>query len=133
MRLRADYIHPFQSVSGTVSCCRIRVYLPEEERDAPVVMCSELADNPGIPVTGAAENVAAEVIAAHQLLAPVWIEYHPEETTVAEVESFELVVFSDYKVKEIVGPTGSRLEIGEPFWKPLDRCSVEVLIGQPLE
>ena len=133
MRLLADYFHSFQSVSGTASRCRIRVYLPEEVCDAPVVVCSELADNPGIPVTGAAENIAAEVIAAHRLLPPVWIEYHPEETTVAGVESFELVVFSDYKVREMAGPTGSRLEIGEPFWKPLDRCSVEVVVGQLLE
>ena len=38
-----------------------------------MVICSELADNPGIPVTGATENIAAEVIAAHRLLDPVWI------------------------------------------------------------
>jgi hypothetical protein len=131
--LTADYIHPFESVSGTPSRCRIRVYLPEEEHDATVVICSELADNPGIPVTGAVENIAAEVIAAHRLLALVWIEYHPEVTTVAGVESFELVVFSDYKVREKVGPAGSRLEIGEPLWKPLDRRSVEVVVGQSLD
>jgi hypothetical protein len=65
LRLAADYIHPFKSVSGTSSRCRIRVYLPEEEHDAPVVVCSELADNPGIPVSSAAESIAAEVIAAH--------------------------------------------------------------------
>ncbi len=98
-----------------------------------MIICSELADNPGIPVTGAAENIAAEVIAAHWLVAPVWIEYHPKETTVAGVESLELVVFSDYKVRETVGPTGSRVEIGQPYWQPLDRDSVEVLVGQPLE
>jgi hypothetical protein len=131
--LIADYVHPFESVSGMSSRCRIRIYLPEEECDAPGVVCSELADNPGIPVTAAAENIAAEVIAAHRLLAPVWIEYHPEETTVVGVESFELVVFSDYKVRDMVGPTGARLEVGEPFWTPLDRHSVEVLLGQPLE
>jgi hypothetical protein len=131
--LMADYIHPFQSVSGTSSRCRIRLYLPEEEHDAPVIVCSELADNPGIPVTGAAENIAAEVIAAHSLVAPIWTEYHPEETTVAGVESFELVVFSDYRVREMVGPTGARLEVGQPLWKPLDRPSMEVLVGQPLE
>jgi hypothetical protein len=131
--LTADHIHLFESVSGTPSRCRIRVYLPEEEHDDPVVVCSELADNPGIPVTGAAENIAAEVMAAHRLVAPVWIEYHPEETTVAGLESFELVVFSDYKIREKAGFTGSRLEIGEPLWKPLDRASVEVLVGQPLE
>ena len=101
--MTADYIHLFESVSGTPSRCRILIYLSEEEGDAPVVVCSELADNPCIPVTGAAENIAAEVIAAH------------------------------YKVRETVGPTGSRLEIGEPLWKPLDRHSVEVLVGQVLE
>jgi len=57
LRLAADYLHPFESVSGIRSRCRIRVYLPEqehEEHDAPVVVCSELPENPGIPVTGAA-------------------------------------------------------------------------------
>jgi len=98
-----------------------------------MVDCSELADNPGIPVTGAAENIAAEVIATRWLSAPVWIEYHPEQTTVAGIESFELVVFSDYKVREMVGSTGARLEVGQPFWKPLDRRSVEVLVGHPIE
>ena len=98
-----------------------------------MVICSELVENPGIPVTCAAENIAAEVIAAHRLLAPVWIEHHPEETTVAGLESFELVVFSNYKAREMVGMTGSRLEIGEPVWKTLDRCSVEVIVGQPIE
>lgn len=130
--LAADYVHPFESLSGTRSRCRIRIYLPDEECDAPVVICSELLSNRGIPVTGAAENIAARVIAAHGLEAPVWIEHHPKETTVAGVEAFELVVFSDYKAREVVHFTGSRLEIGQPSWKPLDRWSVEVLIGQPL-
>ena len=133
MHLAADYIHPFESVSGTRSRCRIRVYLPDEEKDAPVFVCSELASNPGIPVTGAAEIIAAEVITAHCLIDPVWIEYHAKETNVAGVESFELIIFSDYKIRETVGPTGSRLEIGQPFWKPLDRSSVEGLVGQPLD
>jgi hypothetical protein len=131
--LTVDYVHPYESVSGMPSRCRIRIYLPKEEHDAPVVVCSELPDNPGIPVTGAAENIAAEVIAAHWLVAPVWIEYHPEETTVAGVESFELVVFSDYRAREVVCQGGSRNEIGQPCWKPLDRRSVEVLVGYPLD
>jgi hypothetical protein len=133
LRLAADYVHPFESVSGIRSRCRIRVYFPEQEQDAPVVICSELPENPGIPVTGATENIAAEVIMGHWLEAPVWIEYHPKETTAAAVESLELVVFSDYKVKEAVRNAGSRIEIGEPSWKALDRRAVEVLVGRPLE
>ena len=133
MLLAADYVHPFESVSGIRSCCRIRVYLPEQGQDAPVVICSELLENPGIPVTGATENIAAEVIMTLGLEAPVWIEYHPRETTAAGVESFELVVFSDYRVREAVRNAGSRLEIGEPSWKVLDRRAVEVPVEQPLD
>jgi hypothetical protein len=133
MRLAADYVHPFESPSGIHSRCRIRVYLPEQEHDAPVVVCSELPENPGIPVTGAAENIAAEVIKAYWLVDPVWIEYHPEETTAAGIESFELVVFSDHKIREAVRSTASRIEVGEPSWKALDRPSVELLLGEPLD
>ena len=136
MRLAADYLHPFESVSGIRSRCRIRVYLPEqehEEHDAPVVVCSELPENPGIPVTGAAEHIAAEVIMTHWLVDLVWIEYHPEETTAAGVESFELVVFSDHKIREAVRSAENRIEVGEPSWKTLDRRSVEIIVGQPLD
>jgi hypothetical protein len=133
LRLAADYVHPFESPSGIHSRCRIRVYLPEQEHDAPVVVCSELPENPGIPVTGAAENIAAEVIKAYWLVDPVWIEYHPEETTAAGIESFELVVFSDHKIREAVRSTASRIEVGEPSWKALDRPSVELLLGEPLD
>jgi hypothetical protein len=133
LRLAADYVHPFESPSGIRSRCRIRVYLPAQGQDGAVVICSELPENPGIPVTGAAENIAAEVIMAHWLVDPVWIEYHPEETTAAGIESFELVVFSDHKIRESVRHAGSRIEIGEPSWKALDRRSVEILVGQPLD
>jgi hypothetical protein len=133
LRLAADYVHPFESPSGIHSRCRIRVYLPEQEHDAPVVVCSELPENPGIPVTGAAENIAAEVIKAYWLVDPVWIEYHPEDTTAAGIESFELVVFSDHKIREAVRSTASRIEVGEPSWRALDRPSVELLLGEPLD
>jgi hypothetical protein len=40
--------------------CRVRVYLPEADRDAPVVLCSELLNNAGLSVTKAAEVIAAK-------------------------------------------------------------------------
>ncbi len=132
MLLAADYVHPFESVSGIRSRCRIRLYLPEHEHDAPVVVCSELPENPGVPVTAAAENIAADVIKTHWLVDPLWIEHHPKETTAAGIESFELVVFSDHKIREAVNNAGSRIEVGEPTWKALDRPSVELLLGQHL-
>jgi len=39
------------------------VWLPYEERDAPVVVCSELPTNEGTSVTNAAEQLAARLAA----------------------------------------------------------------------
>jgi hypothetical protein len=58
MHLASDYIYPTPR-GGT---CRIRIYLPEDGRDAPVVICSELPYNEGSSVTYSAEQIAAEVI-----------------------------------------------------------------------
>jgi hypothetical protein len=41
----------------------MRVYLPDEERDAPVVICSELPTNEGSSITYAAEQLAARLAA----------------------------------------------------------------------
>jgi hypothetical protein len=77
------------------------LYLSEDQRDAPVVICSELPHNEGSSVTYSANQIAAEVIHYRKLaLAPVWIEHYPKEATNGHSETFELVVFSTYEVKE---------------------------------
>jgi hypothetical protein len=111
--------------------CRIRIYLPEDERDSSVVICSELPSNEGSSVTYSSHQIAAEVIRNHRLTAPVWIEHYPKEATDGASETFELVVFSGYEVKERAPYLGeTRLAIGEPSWKSLDRESVEALVGE---
>jgi hypothetical protein len=109
----------------------VRLYLPEDERDAPVVICSELLNNEGSSVTYSAHQIAADVIRYHKLaLPPVWIEHYPKEATDGTSETFELVVFSSYEVKERAPYLGeTRLTLGEPVWKRLDRESVEALVG----
>jgi hypothetical protein len=94
--------------------CRIRIYLSEDEREAPVVICSELPSNEGSSVTYSAHQIAAEVIRYHNLSAPVWIEHYPKEATDGASETFELVVFSSYEVKERAPYLGeTRLTVGE--------------------
>jgi hypothetical protein len=109
----------------------MRVYLPENERDAPVVVCSELPNNEGSSVTYAVEQLAAEVIRYHRLPAPVvWIEHHPPIATDGDTETFDLVDFSSYEVKEkgpYIGET--RLTLGEATWKRITRGMIEVLVG----
>jgi hypothetical protein len=108
----------------------VRIYLPDALRDAPVVICSELPNNPGGSITNSAEVIAAGVVRANELATPlVWIEHWPEESTEGE-ESFELVVFSSYEVVERAPYLGeTRPWIGDATWKRLDRATVEVLVG----
>jgi hypothetical protein len=47
VHLATDYIHP----TPRGGRCRVRVYLPEEEQDAPVVICSELPTYEGSSIT----------------------------------------------------------------------------------
>jgi len=133
MHLAADYVHPTPHGGR----CRVRIYLPEEERDAPVVVCTERRDNPGMSITNAAERIAAEVISSHQLPTPlVWIEHYQEGArgTTEDPHSFDLVLFSHYQIENLHPYLGEkRQRIGEPSWKPLDRATVEGLIGGPLE
>jgi hypothetical protein len=127
MYLASDYIHP----TPRGGRCRVRIYLPKEERDAPVVICSELPNNEGASVIYSAHQIAAEVMRYHKLSAPVWIEHYPKEATDGHSETFELVVVSSYEVIERAPYLReTRLSVGEPAWKALDRKSVEVLVGQ---
>ena len=93
----------------------MRIYLPEDEQDSPVVICSELPSNEGSSVTYSAHQIAAEVIRYHTLPAPVWIEHYPREATQDASETFELVVFSSYVIRERAPYLGeTQLTIGEP-------------------
>jgi hypothetical protein len=131
MHLTSDYIHPYKDAGGRPAHCRVRVYLSDDLHDAPVVICSELSNNPGGSITNSAEAIAAGVLRANELPTPlVWIEHWPKETTDVEEETFDLVVFSSYKVEERAPYLGERRAwIGEPTWKTLDRASVEALVG----
>jgi hypothetical protein len=131
MHLASDHIHPYNDAGGCPARCRVRIYLPDDMRDAPMVVCSELPNNPGGSITNSAEVIAAGVVRANELPTPlVWIEHWPEESTEGE-ETFELVVFSSYKVEERAPYLGeTRAWIGDATWKILDRTAVEVLVGE---
>ncbi len=131
MYMATDYIHLYRSVIGARSRCRIRLYLPQEDQDAAVVICSELPNNAGTPVIQAAEQIAAEIIQHFRLPSPpVWIEHHPQEATNGQGETFELLIFAHYEARGTLRGGMPRQEIGQPTRKQLDRASVEALVGQ---
>jgi hypothetical protein len=132
MHLAADYIHPTPGRGR----CRVRVFLPDDERDALVVVCTEPRDNPGQSVTNAAERIAAEVIANFRLPVPVvWIEHYEDGAggTEENPHTFDLVVFSHYEPHKILSADSWSMKIGAPSWKALDRRAVEVLVGRSLD
>jgi hypothetical protein len=130
MYLATDYIHPYENDAGVVFRCRIRLYLPYAGTDAAVVICSELPDAPGTSATGTAEQLAAEVISHFKLPSPpVWIEHRPPETKDGEKEIFDLVTFDYYEVRMTLRGDILRKEIGPASRKPLDRQTVETLVG----
>ncbi len=126
--LAADHVYP----TPRGGRCRIRIYIPDEERDAPVVVCTELPNNPGMSITNAAEQIAAEVISGHRLPTPlVWIEHYDDGArgTPQDRATFDLVLFSGYEVSEVLRAGEWRKEVGAPTWKAPDRQSVETLVG----
>jgi hypothetical protein len=134
MRLALDAVFPFLGPRGARSKCRIRVYEPDDERDAHVVVASELASNTGTSITNAAEVVAAEIAHAYRLPTPlVYIEHFPPAATDGRAETFDLVVFAHWDTREIARVPGELIrEIGPPEWRRVDREAVEILVGQAL-
>jgi hypothetical protein len=117
MHMASDYIYPYKDAGGRHARCRVRIYLPDDVRDAPVVVCSDVPNNPGGSITNSAEVIAAGLI-------------RPKEATDGGEETFELVVFSSYEVTERAPYFGeTRAWIGDATWKRLDRTAVELLVG----
>jgi hypothetical protein len=88
MHLASDYIHPYKDNGGRPAHCRVRIYLHDDVRAAPVVICSELPNNPGGSITNSAGVKAAGVIRVNELPTPlVWIEHRPQESTEGQEHS----------------------------------------------
>jgi hypothetical protein len=64
-----DYIHRYRGYWSDGGRCRIRIY--HEDGCPPVVICSQLPDNPNTSVTNMAEYLAAEIIEEHSLPTPL--------------------------------------------------------------
>lgn len=136
MHLASDYLHPIGGEAR--GKCRIRIFVPEaedEERDRAVIICTELGprENPGLSVLHSTRRIAAEVMHLHRRAlrsTPVWIEEYPPESE-GDEESFYLVVFDSHEVRESRAPYMGEapLEVGAPTRKPLDRASVQTLVG----
>ncbi|MDP9485662.1 MAG: hypothetical protein M3Q49_07740 [Actinomycetota bacterium] len=114
----------------------MRVFEPDAERDAPVVVLTELAENAGHSVTDAAEDLAATVLGENQIRPPVvFIEHHENGArgTPEDPHTFDLLTFERLEVRadtwEVRRHTSPPIVVSGPSRKPLDRVTVEALVG----
>ena len=95
-----------------------------------MVVCLELPNNPGGSINNSAEVIAAGVIRANELPTPlVWIEHWHKESTVGGQETFDLVIFTSYEVRESTLPRAYEGMNRGASWKSLDRATMEVFVG----
>ena len=105
----------FPNVHGRKGECRIEATKLPDGRI--VVIATELADNPGMSITNAAEYVATDVcealgIAPHQL---IWIEFYgyPASPSFGRKRTYDLVTFAT------MTPEGRPI-FHEPRWRPMN-------------
>jgi hypothetical protein len=116
-----DYHYDFGALVQEVGRCQIRVY--QQDRQPPVLICTEIPQTDAIGLVTMTEAVAAAIWQREGRPEPfVWIEHTPSDRSEGS-ETFHIVTFQ-------IAPQG---RFFSPQWQPLTRTDVETLIGQPLE
>jgi hypothetical protein len=110
------------SEDGRVTRCRLRVF--QSPATTPIVIVSELEDNPGPSITGAIEALCSAVW--KKLNRPsemIWIEHYRVKLEDGEVvETFDRVSFS-------ISDSGARCEM---TWDCVPLETLEQILGQDL-
>jgi hypothetical protein len=118
--------------------CRLRLF--ERGGEAPVLVLTELPDNPSSSVTNTMEFLAPEAIRAfcpgrfeHEEPV-VLLEHYPEERTpsgrIAHEETWDRVSFRSWAPRRVWYGGQERLSFGEPDWRRLPIEEVIGLIGE---
>ena len=141
MLLREE-LFSFTGLGGSASRCRLRLFLPAKESgdDTYIAVLTDDQDAGGTNITNAVEALTMDVCRRFNLPAQrtVFIEHHDfrhrlgKNDDPGQEETFAQITFAvpetasgrfDYSQGQI---------LGAPRWKPIDKQSVEILIGEPL-
>lgn len=153
MRLMADWILEYQGIFdiryGRSAKCRVRIYehKADEPPGSPVVLITDLADNPGEDIASAAEILVGTLLATlsetvdlSTSTLPMFVNHYPAQIT-GTTDTYELVEFDDPAVGELVieqreagaeaADTGHRVvwSIEDARFIPADKRMVEMLLG----
>jgi hypothetical protein len=121
VELVADYVHPYRAPGGARGKRRVRVYLPEDERDLPLVLVSELPDDPAGALRRSMPLIAVAVCRSLRLERVLCVEHLRPDT---REEAFALV-----RLDELDQDAFGAYRVGLPSREPLDRRTVELLVS----
>lgn len=137
MRLTRDLTHSYHGYLGCPSRCWLRIY--EEPGRTPVVIASELEDNPGTSVTNAVERIAADVLRLYlrdrlgKAVPFFWYEHYAyRHRWIPPGLDFDQVTFASYTPRPRGQAGLSWEELGEPTWTPACRADLEAIVGAPI-
>lgn len=134
-----DYQHHYRGYHDCSSVCRVETW--EQVGSPPLIICTELADNPGTSVTNRCEVLAAQLVATHfpavfDVLEGVpyhFIErYPPGRYRTARREPLAFVTFA-YRVPHAGRGIDHHAQptLGQPTWTHVRREALEALLGCP--
>lgn len=112
--------------------CRVR--LIEKNGAPPVLLITELPDNPSTSVTNIMEHLAPEIIrtflpqAFEELELPTIIEHYEAQRDIEE--TFDLVTFAHAAPRKVWLGGRERISLGEPHWKRLPLEEAKALLGE---
>jgi hypothetical protein len=128
--------YPYLGTDRTIGCCRVRIFTSPAL--APVVLVSARADNPGQPITAAAEILYPRIIARYL---PGWLDDAERLTLIEHVpgrpdgaghrvgQTFDQVRFGI--LRPVIVTSGSFLYVtfAAPWRVPLSELAVALLLG----
>jgi hypothetical protein len=123
-----DQVSDFRLPARPHLLCHVRIF--DRGAQPPVVVLTEIADNPGASVTNASEHIATELRSRHSLLrstSPIWIEHY-------NGESYTPGLFAPDRFGTISFAWDSNRDAyRSPDWRPLAPAELQALLGAPLE
>jgi hypothetical protein len=110
--------------------CRVRIYSATggyDGEDRTVVVISEAADNPGMSVTNASEDIATKIVQVFNIdpARTRWIEHYPQEAW--RYHGREEIKPATY---DEVFYSWRGLEAREPNWRRIPLEEIEILTGE---
>jgi hypothetical protein len=135
----ADYLYRFHGTFDRepYGVCWVRVF--EEEGRTPVIVMSEVPQNPSTSVTNMAEYLAPELIQRHfphhfeEIPPAIFLEHYVEERTpegrLGRKATWGRLSFHSWAPRRVWLSGQERIVFGEPRWEHMADDDVAALIG----